>query len=169
MSNSTDGNKGNNLADQTRQANEDCATAHTAPGASNTTANFQDELFDKMRAAGTAIETAIRAGGRSKLNVEQALEALYRIICHFRPDPADGRKPVSSDVSVGKPEVSVRDIAAIVQLMFCGSFKPATVQACAEVLWLAEQKEIAQHDFHCFLREVGGVAVRTMAADLKAK
>ena len=140
----------------------------TDAGAIGTSPNFQDELFDKMWAAGAAIETAIRAGGRPKSSVEQALEALYRIICHFRPYPADGRKPVSSDVAAGVPEVSVRDIAAIVRLMFCGSPQPATVQACAVVLWLAEQEGIAQHDFRRFLREVGGVAVRAMAADIMA-
>ena len=119
-----------------------------------------------MRAAGTAVGMVIKTRCRLCLNVEQALEASYRIICHLRPGPADGRKPVSSDASVGKLEVSARRIATIGQLMHCNSFKPATVQACAEQLWLAEQEEIAQHDSRRFLREVGGVAVSTMGADI---
>ncbi len=169
MPNSTGGINVSILAGQTRQANKDCTAAHTAPGASNTTASFLDEFINKMMAAGTAVETAMWTGDRLNLNVEQALEALYRIICHFRPDPADGRKPVSSDAGVSKPEVSVHDISKIVQFLSCSGLKPATVQACAELLWLAEQKEIAQHDFRRFLREVGGVAVRTMAADIMAE
>jgi hypothetical protein len=170
MADSTDGKNASVLAGQNRQDNEGRVVPRMASADSAAADGFINELLHRFWAAGAAVAAAQRPGNQPRLDVERPLEAIYEIMCHVRPDPVEGQKPTSSNAGVCTPaiEASRRSIAVLVGSVLCDCFKPATLEACVELLWLADQEKIAPEDFRRFVRarEVGRMAVSAMLADL---
>lgn len=104
-------------------------------------------------------------------NIDCALETVYELRCQFRPDPADGRKPVSSIAGVGvrSIEISCYDTAELVRLIFGNKLNPASLTTCVELLQPAERENIAPDKLRRFMRKIGGVEVNTKIVHKSAK
>jgi hypothetical protein len=170
MADSTDGKNASVLADQNRPDNQGGIAQRMASADSAAADGFINDLMHRYWAAGAAVVAVQKPGNQLRLDVERPLEAMYEIMCHVRPDPADGRKPTSSNAGVCTlaTEASKRSIAVLVGSVLCDCFKPATAEACVELLWLADQEKITPEDFRRFVRarKVGRMAASTMLADL---
>lgn len=170
MADSTDGKTASILAGQNRPDNGGRIPQRMASADSAAADGFVDELMQRFWAAGAAVVAVQRPGNQLRLDVERPLEAMYEVMCHVRLDPADRRKPTPSNTGACTPatEASRPSIAALVGSVLCDCFKPATLEACGELLWLADQEKIAPEDFRRFVRarEVGRMAVSAMLADL---
>ncbi len=122
-------------------------------------------------AAKSAADLVQRAKTRLQINIEYALEAVYKLRCQLRPVPVDGRKPVSSDAGPGRwsAEASGYSITQLVRLILGDKLDPASLKASVELLQLAEGENTAPKNFRRFMRKVSGVDVNTKAVHRSAK
>lgn len=167
MPNSTGGNKVSILPRQTPQAREDRAAERIAAVASKT----KKDYLDKVIAAKSAADTVQSAKRRLQKNIECALEAVYTLLCQFRPDPAGRPEPVLSTagVNVRSGGISYYDTTKLVRLILGGELNPASLRACVELLRLAEKEDIAPNNFRRFVKKFGGVEVNTKIVHKSAK
>lgn len=157
MPNNTDGNKVSILAGQTPQTSEGRIAERIYSAVSKSKIETQNSLVDAVYAA-ERVQTAERI---LRIKFGYALEAVYELRCQLRPNPA-GRQnsdPTNAGVGIRSVEKSKYIITDLVRFIIGDKLKPASLDACVDLLQLAEKEGIAPENFRRFMRNIGSIDV----------
>jgi hypothetical protein len=131
-----------------RQAGGD----RTAGRVASAVAEARRGIYDRLMEANSAAETVRGAERQLQTTVERALEAVYAL--WYRLSMAPSEMGVDAR-SAGAPG---HEIAQLARLIFGGVLGPAALEACVNLLQLAEEEATPPHEFGSFMWEVCGTA-----------
>jgi hypothetical protein len=153
---------GTAMRDRKGQADEGCTARRdgrrqaggdrTAGRVASAVAEAKRDIYDRLMEANSAAETVRSAERQLQTTVERALEAVYAL--WYRLSMAPSEMGVDAR-SAGAPG---HEIAQLARLIFGGVLGPAALEACVNLLQLAEEEATPPHEFGSFMWEVCGTA-----------